>query len=61
MPKGTVAIEGELDKNGFKKLIHTRGTLMGGKESVPVEGKISEDGNTIEVIQDWYELKLTRR
>lgn len=61
MPKGTVAIEGELDKNGFKKLIHTRGAPQGGQESVPVEGKISKDGNTIEINQDWYELKLTRR
>jgi hypothetical protein len=60
LAKGTVAYEGELDKNGFKKLIQTRGTLVG-HESVPVEGKISNDGNTIEISENWFDLKLTRR
>jgi len=41
--KGSVVIEGELDKNGFKKLLFKAPSLQG-----PYEGKISKDGNMIE-------------
>ena len=41
--KGTVVIEGELDGNGFKKLMY-HGSDMSG----PYEGKLSKDGNKIE-------------
>jgi hypothetical protein len=57
-PKGSLAIEGELDKNGFTKVIY----LMGGNSAFYPRAKISKDGNTIELKQsDMYEMELTRR
>ena len=41
--KGSKAIEGELDKNGFKRLIYNAGGLSG-----QYKAKISKDGNMIE-------------
>jgi hypothetical protein len=42
-PKGSVVLTGELDKDGFKKLLFNSGALSGS-----YEGKISKDGNKIE-------------
>jgi hypothetical protein len=42
--KGSTAIEGELDKNGFKELIYTGDANRG-----HANGKISKDGNKIEI------------
>jgi adenylate cyclase len=61
MPKGTMMIEGELDKNGFKKLIFHRRGVGGEQESIPIEGKISKDGNKIGINQDNFEIKIIRR
>ena len=41
--QGSVIISGELDKNGFKKLLFHAGEMSGS-----YEGKISKDGNMIE-------------
>ena len=56
-PKGTVVIRGELNKNGFEKLLYNAAGLEG-----PYKGKISKDGNLIEFDQnkDFY-FELTRR
>ena len=56
-PKGSMAIEGELDKNGFKKLIYTgwRGTFT-------PKGKISKDGNMIHFNEsNLFDTELTRK
>jgi hypothetical protein len=59
MAKGTVMIQGELDKNGFKKLIYTGGTA---KRPTPTEGKISKDGNKIEMkVFTNFDSEFTRR
>lgn len=55
--KGSVAIEGELDKNGFKKLIYT-----GVGTSNTFNGKISKDGNKIEFRSpNSFDVEMTRR
>jgi hypothetical protein len=55
--KGSVAIEGELDNNGFKELIYRGDTNI----SHP-EGKISKDGNKIEIrYGNIFDVELTRR
>jgi hypothetical protein len=55
--KGSVAIEGELDKNGFKKLIYT-----GVGTSNTFNGKISKDGNKIEFRSpNSFVVEMTRR
>jgi len=55
-PKGTVIIEGKLDKNGFKKLLFSspgRGIN---------KGKIGKDGNKIEFYQlGAFDIELTRK
>ena len=57
--KGGVVIEGELDKNGFKKLIYTGGTA---KIPTPTEGKISKDGKKIEMkVFTNFDSEFTRR
>ncbi len=57
MPKGSTAIEGELDKNGFKKLI-----WIGSMGPGSVKGKISKDGNTIEIrASNYFDGELTRK
>ena len=56
-PKGTVVIEGELDKNGFKKLMYNEGSLSG-----QYEGKLSKDGNKIEFDKpNSFSVVLTRK
>jgi hypothetical protein len=55
--KGSTAIEGELDKNGFKELLYT-----GDANSGHANGKISKDGNKIEI--QYYSdfiVELTRK
>ncbi len=56
-PKGTVVIKGELDKNGFEKLLYTATGLEGS-----YQGKISKNGDMIEFEpnKDFY-FELTRR
>ena len=56
-PKGSKAIEGELDKNGFKKLIYIGGI---GTFNAP-KGKISKDGNTIEIEDSLFVIELNRK
>jgi len=57
MPKDSIALEGELDKNGFKKLIYT-GT--GGP--VSVKGKISKDGKSFEIrLPNIFDIKVTKK
>ncbi len=57
MPKGSLALIGELDQNGFKKLI-----FIGARGSGPARGKISQDGNTIEIkVGNTFDGDLTRR
>ncbi len=56
-PKGSKAIEGELDKDGFKKLIYVGGL---GTFNAP-KGKISKDGNTIEFEDTLFVIELTRK
>jgi hypothetical protein len=46
MPKGSEAIRGELDKNGFKKV-----QIISGMGPLDAKGKISEDGNKM-IIDD---------
>ena len=56
-PKGEVAVEGDLDKDGFKKLIFK--TARGWHNH---KGKISKDGNKIEFNQgNLYDVELTRK
>ena len=55
--KGSVAINGELDKNGFKKLFYNSGDLSG-----EYKGKISKDGNKIEFEPNTsFYFELTRK
>ena len=55
--KGSLALAGELDHNGFKKLFY-----IGGGGSGPARGKISPDGKTIEIkVSNSFDLELTRR
>jgi hypothetical protein len=57
LSKGATAIEGELDKNGFKKLLYS-----GNANSGSAKGKISKDGNKIEI--QYYSnfiVELTRK
>jgi hypothetical protein len=55
--KGTVAMEGELDKNGFKRLI-----FYGAAGNViQYKGKISKDGNMIEFDDTSGYFELTRK
>jgi len=57
VPKGSMAIEGALDKNGFKKLI-----FIGGDGPNSVKGKISKDGKTIEIQRtNFFDGELTRK
>jgi hypothetical protein len=57
LPKGSLALTGELDHNGFKKLFY-----IGGGGSGPARGKISKDGNTIEIkVGNSFDVDLTRR
>ncbi len=57
LPKGSMALTGELDHNGFKKLFY-----IGGGGSGPARGKISKDGNTIEIKGgNSFDVELTRR
>jgi hypothetical protein len=42
MPAGTAGTRGELDKNGFKKVL-----IITGMGPVSAEGQIREDGNKI--------------
>jgi hypothetical protein len=55
--EGTLAIEGELDKNGFKKVTF----IYPGRNSETCKGKISKDGNKIEIISDNFYFDLKRR
>ena len=56
-PKGEVAVEGDLDTDGFKKLIFK--TSRGYHNH---KGKISKDGNKIEFNQgNLYDVELTRK
>ena len=55
-PKGSRAIEGELDKNGF-----TKATFTGGGKAYPTTAKISKDGNKLEFIGFMFAVELTRR
>ena len=58
VPKDSLVIEGELDKNGFTKVIYL---LPQGTPVLPT-AKISKDGNTIELKQSVaFEVELTRR
>ena len=54
--KGTVAIKGELDKNGFKELMYYAPNQEGS-----YKGKISEDGNLIEFDSNEAHIELTRK
>ena len=42
MPPGSAGTRGELDKNGFKKVL-----IISGAGPIDAQGKISEDGNKI--------------
>jgi hypothetical protein len=55
--KGKMAVQGELDKSGFKKiLIISRAGLLDAK------GKISNDGNKLEIdVADKARMKATRK
>ena len=56
-PKGEVAVEGELDRDGFKKLNFK--TARGYHNH---KGKISKDGNRIEFNErSLYDVELTRK
>jgi hypothetical protein len=51
--KGSQSLQGELDKNGFKKV-----QIMAGGIPLNSEGQISDDGNKI-VIDDGRKCRLT--
>jgi uncharacterized protein (DUF3820 family) len=55
--KGSKAIEGELDKNGFKKLLF----YAGGDYIGSYNGKISKEENLIEFNIGWAFIELTRK
>ena len=56
--KGTVVIEGELDKNGFKRLMYNGSGATRG----PYEGKLSKEGNKIEFYKsNYFDMELTRK
>ena len=55
--KGSLAIKGELDKNGFKNLLfYSKGEYDGS-----YKGKISKDGNLIEFKTNVAFVELTRK
>jgi hypothetical protein len=55
--KGSMTIEGELDTNGFKRLLFKATGMVG-----QCEGKISKDGNKIEFYRlNFFEVEMTRR
>ena len=57
-PKDSLAIEGELDKNGFTKVIYLLAT---GIHVLPT-AKISKDGNKIEFRSaNSFDVEMTRR
>jgi hypothetical protein len=55
-PKGSVFIDGELDKNGFKKLMYHSPLFTG-----PYKGNLSKDGSKIEVNNSMFEFELNRK
>ena len=54
--EGSVAIEGELNKNGFEKLIFNAPNQEG-----TYKGKLSKDGNLIEFTTTFGYVEVTRR
>jgi hypothetical protein len=54
--EGSVAIEGELNKDGFEKLIFNSPNQQG-----TYKGKLSKDGNLIEFTTTWGYVEVTRR
>jgi hypothetical protein len=57
LPKGSKAIEGELDKDGIKRLIF----YATGGNVIQYKGKISKDGNKIEFDDRFGYFELTRK
>ncbi|MBI5582787.1 MAG: hypothetical protein HY892_03090 [Deltaproteobacteria bacterium] len=55
--KDEVVIEGEIDKNGFKQLILKLEGPGGGAQ----KGKLSKDGNKIEIDTVYYFIELKRK
>jgi hypothetical protein len=57
-PKGQVALEGELDKNGIIKLMHRATPFTTGSVT---NAKISKDGNKIELESNSFLVELSRK
>jgi hypothetical protein len=56
-PKGQVALEGKIDKNGITKFLHTATPLSSGS----CKANLSKDGNKIECETVLYYIELTRK
>ena len=55
--KGSLAVKGELDKDGFKNLVYYTGGEFGGS----FKAKLSKDGNLIEFNSNDFSYELTRK
>jgi hypothetical protein len=57
--KGEVAVEGEVDKNGIKKMYHRYGS--GGLSAGFYKAELVSDGNIIEINEREFALELSRK